>query len=118
MKLLYDNNCLLLIGGDAGNSFQADGFNIYEEMINWSKIGIDNYTILKSATVTPSEFFNEADKWGTIELGKNAEVLILDKNPLDDIKNITTIQTTIVGGKIFKNKELITTIRKSKIKRA
>jgi hypothetical protein len=107
LKLLYDNNCLLLIGGDAGNSFQADGFNIYEEMLNWSKIGIDNYTILKSATVTPSEFFNEADKWGTIELGKNAEVLILDKNPLDDIKNITTIQTIIVGGKIFKNKELI-----------
>jgi hypothetical protein len=107
LKLLYDNNCLLLIGGDAGNSFQADGFNIYEEMINWSKAGIDNYTILKSATVTPSQFFNESDKWGTIELGKNAEVIILDKNPLDDIKNITTIQTTIVRGKIFKNKELI-----------
>jgi hypothetical protein len=107
LKLLYDNNCLLLIGGDAGNSFQADGFNIYEEMLNWSKIGIDNYTILKSATVNPSEFFNEADKWGTIELGKNAEVLILDKNPLDDIKNIKTIQTTIIGVKIFKNKELV-----------
>ncbi len=107
LKQLYDNECLLLIGGDAGNSFQADGFNIYEEMINWSMAGIDNYTILKSATVTPSQFFNETDKWGTIELGKNAEVLILDKNPLEDIKNITTIQTTIVGGKIFKNKELI-----------
>jgi len=49
-----------LIGGDADNDFQADGFNIYEEMLNWSKVGIDNYTILKSATVTPSLFSTKA----------------------------------------------------------
>ena len=106
LKSLYENDCLLLIGGDAGNNFQADGFNVYEEMMNWSNAGIDNYTILKSATVTPAKFFNTTD-WGTIEVGKNAELIILEKNPIADIKNITTIETTIVGGKIYKNKELI-----------
>lgn len=107
LKKLYENECLLLIGGDAGNNFQADGFNVYEEMINWSKAGIDNYTILRSATVTSAQFFNESGQWGTIEAGKNAELLILDKNPLENIRNIATIQTTIVGNTIFKNKELI-----------
>jgi imidazolonepropionase-like amidohydrolase len=107
LKSLYKNHCSLLIGGDAGNNFQANGFNIYEEMVNWSNAGIDNFTILKSATVTPSEFFNESNQWGTIEIGKNAELLILEKNPLTDIKNITTIQTTIIGEKIYNNKELI-----------
>ena len=51
LKKLYDNNCLLLLGSDPSNNLQADGFNVFEEMINWSKAGIDNYTILKSATV-------------------------------------------------------------------
>jgi len=106
-KRLHANGCLLLIGGDAGNDFQADGFNIYEEMINWSKVGIDNYTILKSATVTPSLFFNQSHEWGTIEVGKKSEMIILSKNPLEDIKNISTIETTIVGETIYKNKELI-----------
>jgi len=106
-KRLHANGCLLLIGGDAGNDFQADGFNIYEEMINWSKVGIDNYTILKSATVTPSLFFNQSHEWGTIKVGKKSEMIILSKNPLEDIKNISTIETTIVGETIYKNKELI-----------
>lgn len=107
LKKLYENNCLLLVGSDPGNTLQANGFNVYEEMMDWSKAGIDNYTILKSATVNPSKFFNESDKWGTIEAGKNAELIILEKNPLADIKNITTIQTTLIGEKIYNNKELI-----------
>lgn len=107
LKKLYENDCFLLIGGDAGNDFQADGFNIYEEMMNWKNAGIDNYTILKSATSTPSQFFGEQNIWGTIEVGKNAEMIILTQNPLENIRNITTIETTIVGDKIYDNKELI-----------
>ena len=107
LKQLYKNDCLLLVGSDPGNTLQADGFNIYEEMVDWSKAGIDNFTILKSATVNPSKFFNESDKWGSIETGKNSDILILSKNPLTDIRNISTIQTTIVGDKIYNNKELI-----------
>lgn len=107
LKRLYDNDCLLLIGGDAGNDFQADGFNIYEEMMHWKTVGIDNYTILKSATITPAHFFNEQHLWGTVEVGKNAELILLSQNPLEDIKNITTIETTILGDKIYKNKEMM-----------
>ena len=107
LKQLYENRCLLLIGSDAGSAFQADGFNVYEEMIHWKNAGIDNFTILKSATVIPSLFFNEQNMWGTIEAGKNAEMIILKKNPLEDIKNIAEIETTIVGGKLYNNKELI-----------
>jgi len=107
LKRLYENDCLLLIGGDAGYDFQADGFNVYEEMMNWKNAGIDNYTILKSATVTPSKFFGEEHLWGTVEIGKNAELIILTKNPLEDIQNITTVETTIIGNEFHLNKELI-----------
>lgn len=107
LKKLSENNCLLLLGSDAGNSFQMNGFNMYEEMYNWSKAGIDNLTILKSATITPAIFFNEDKIWGTIEIGKSADLIILEKNPLEDIRNIRTVEMTIIDGKIYLKKELL-----------
>jgi len=107
LKMLYQNDCLLLLGSDSGNTFQADGFNVYEEMKNWSNLGIDAYTILKSATVHPAAFFNQQENWGTIEIGKNADVILLDKNPLENIDNITTVTTTILNGKIYQKADLM-----------
>ena len=103
LKNLYQYKCPLLIGGDAGNLFQMDGFNIYEEMTHWSQAGIDNFTILQSATINPSLFFEELDKNGTIEEGKSANLIVLEKNPLDNIRNIKTIQYTFKDGMMFEN---------------
>lgn len=103
---LHQNDCLLLLGGDAGNTFQAEGFNIYEEMVNWSGIGIDNYSILKSATFNAAKFFNQEGSWGSIKEGFRADLIILDKNPLEDIKNITTVRYTVTNGKPVMNKAL------------
>lgn len=110
IKLLYENDCLLLVGSDAGGPYQADGFNLWEEMKNWSDLGIDNYTILKSATINAAKFFKQEDQWGSIEKGKNADLVILDKNPIENIENITTIKSTIIDGKVFKQKEILETI--------
>jgi hypothetical protein len=107
LKKLSENNCLLLLGSDPGNSFQMNGFNMFEEMYNWSKAGIDNLTILKSATITAAIFFNEDKIWGTIEKGKSADLIILDKNPLEDIRNISTVKMTIIDGKIYLKEELL-----------
>lgn len=110
LKKLYDSNCLLLLGGDSGNTFQADGFNLYEEMVNWSNVGIDNYTILKSATYNAAKFFNQENKWGSVKENYDADLILLDKNPVDDIKNITSIRYTIFGGKVIANQDLINKI--------
>lgn len=114
LQSLYKNNCSLLIGSDPGAPFQAHGFNVYEEMILWGQLGIDNYTILKSATLNASMFFNEADEWGTIEVGKNADFIMLEQNPLIDIKNISSLQMTMVNGKIYSKKDLFSLLEKKK----
>jgi predicted amidohydrolase len=106
-KQLYDNNCPLLMGGDGGGFFQMNGFNIYDEMQNWSKIGVDNFTILKSTTLTPAQFFKEEKSWGTIEIGKNGDVILLEKNPLENIQNIMSLELTIMKGQIYQKAELM-----------
>ena len=107
LKKLSDKGCLLLVGSDAGNSFQMNGFNMHEEMWNWSLAGIDNFKILQSATVTPSMFFNEGDSWGTVEVGKSADLIILSKNPMTDIRYIQSVETTIIEGKVYQKEALL-----------
>jgi imidazolonepropionase-like amidohydrolase len=107
LKKLYEAGCPLLISGDVGSPLQLDGFNLYEEMVAWSKIGIDNFTILKSATVVPAQFLNQTADWGTIEIGKNADFIVLEKNPLLDISNIKTIKTTVINGKMYHKADIL-----------
>ncbi len=107
LKQLADKDCPLLIGGDVTGVFQADGFNVYEEMMNWSRAGLDNFTILKSATLSAAIFAGEADRWGTIETGKEADLVILEQNPLEDMKYITTVSTTLIDGRIYHKKDIM-----------
>ncbi len=107
LKKLYDSNCLLLVGSDPAGIYQLSGFSMADEMLAWSVVGIDNYYILKSATSTPAAFFGEEKQWGTVEVGKSGDLIILDKNPLEDIKNITTVEKTIINGKVFEKAILL-----------
>jgi Amidohydrolase family len=101
LKQLATNGNLLLVGSDPSAIYQLPGYNVWEEMIQWQKIGIDNFTILQAATINAASFLNEQNQWGTIEVGKNADLNIYSKNPLDDIKNITTLEKVIVNGNIL-----------------
>lgn len=110
-KKLYENECLLLVGSDPSGLFQLSGFSIHDEMLFWSELGIDNYTILKSATLIPSQFFNEQDKWGSIEISKDADLIILSKNPLENMRNLSTVETIIKDGNIYSQQELLKLIK-------
>lgn len=107
LKRLNETGNLLILGGESENLFQLEGFNMYEEMVNWSVAGISNYDILKASIVTPAKFFNEEKTRGTIEIGKDADLILLESNPLEDIKNIKTIYTTIIKGKVYLKSELL-----------
>ena len=56
--------------------------------------------VLRSATITPAEFFGMENQMGTIEVGKLADLVILDKNPLMSISNTQSIHRVIVKGQI------------------
>lgn len=107
LKRLNETGNLLILGGESENLFQLEGFNMYEEMANWSVAGISNYDILKASIVNPAKFFNEEKIRGSIEIGKDADLILLENNPLEDIKNIKTIYTTIIKGEVYHKSDLI-----------
>ena len=110
LKKLNDANCNLLLGSDPGGYFQMAGFNMHQEMLNWSNAGLDNFSILKAATINAARFFNEEGQWGTIANGKDADLIILDKNPLEEIVNITSVSTTITNGKVYSKTAILRTL--------
>lgn len=98
IKEFSDNNIQLFLGSDGGYPLIIPGFAYLDEMELFSKAGINNYKILKYATVDAANFLNLKNK-GSIEIGKDADLVLLDQNPLADIKNVRSIAGVMVNGK-------------------
>ena len=93
--LLSPDNCI----------FNVPGYAMVEEMKLYRAAGISNYDILKCSTLNAANYFNESKKWGTLESGKDATLILLDKNPLENIENISSVSTTIIKGKLMYEKK-------------
>ena len=70
------------------------------EMEAYEATGVPRYQILKMATVNSAEFLNEAGSFGTVEIGKRADLIIVDGNPLESIGDLRSISMVIKEGEI------------------
>lgn len=99
----------ILAGTDAGtNGFinNVPGFSLHDELVLLVRAGLTPMQALQSATINAAEYLNLADSLGTIEKGKKAELLLLDANPLVDIRNTRKINSVVVNGRLFDRLEL------------
>lgn len=86
----------LLLGSDAPQVFNVPGDAIHEEMALMQDAGLTPLQILQSATIKPATFFKQQNEFGSIEIGKSADVILLTENPLKDIhysRNIAGVMT-------------------------
>lgn len=90
------------MGTDSGPPGRFPGFNAHLEMEYMVKAGIRPMDVIVAATSAPARFFG-ADNQGTLEAGKLADVLVLDKNPLDDIRNTRAIAHVYISGREIRN---------------
>ena len=89
----------LLAGSDA-YYHMISGLALWQEMEILEDAGVLPLQVLQSATINPAEYVHQDKELGTIENGKLADLIILKENPLEDIKNIRTLETVIQHGKI------------------
>jgi imidazolonepropionase-like amidohydrolase len=89
----------LMVGTD--NYYHAmAGLAVWHEMELLADAQIPPLKILQGATINPAEFVHQDKNLGTIETGKLADIIILAKNPLEDIKNVRSLETVIQHGKV------------------
>ena len=74
------------------------GFSLHEELQRFVAAGFTPLEALQTATINPAKFLGMEDKVGTVELGKFADLVMLDANPLDDIRNTQKIAAVFTNG--------------------
>ena len=112
LKKVRDKNILLVISPDNSSKFSVAGYGLIEEMKHYRNAGLSNYEILKTATYNVARSLND-ESFGTIEKGKEADFILLNKNPLDKIENIREIEG--VFNNIFLDKQTLNDLKNSLI---
>ena len=102
-----ENDIPVMAGTDCPIFFLTPGFSLHRELeVLVERAGLDPIEAIKTATYNPALYFDIEDDLGTIETGKIADLLILHANPLDNIRNTTTIHTVIKDGYVHDRTDL------------
>jgi imidazolonepropionase-like amidohydrolase len=95
----------MLAGTDSATPGCFPGFALHDELALLVRAGLTPMQALQAATLEPARFLGRQDHEGTIRRGNLANLVLLDANPLDDIRNTQRIQAVVVRGRLISAKE-------------
>lgn len=104
---MFEAGVPLLAGSDCGpfNSYVYPGGSLHEELARLVDAGLTPREALITSVIHGPMFFDLGDVYGSVEKGKTADLLLLDANPLEDIRNISRVKAVIRQDKVYdKNK--------------
>src|SRR5205814_7593448 len=107
VHLLHEKGVPFLAGTDTPPGvYIFPGFSLHEELQRFVAAGFTPLEALQTATLNPAEFFDMADRLGTIESGKLADLVLPRANPLADIANTQTIAAVIANCRYYSKHDL------------
>ena len=107
VRALRDRGVAILAGSDAGSVLVYPGFALHEELellVNDAKL--TPREALESATIAPARFARLDDRLGGISAGRIADIVLVDADPLADIRNTRRIHAVIQNGRVFTRSDL------------
>ncbi|MFK5893558.1 MAG: amidohydrolase family protein [Pseudomonadota bacterium] len=104
LKAMVEKQVIILAGTDANVPVAVPGFSLHDELISLTQSGMDNTQALLSASKAPANWMKQ--KSGIVKQGYRADLILLNKNPLNNIKNTKSINTVILNGKVLNRQKL------------
>ncbi len=102
-KAAIENNIPVVLGNDVGCPWITQ-YDFYRELYYFTKyVGVSNKFALYTATLNSARMAGIDNVTGSIEKGKSADMIVTEKNPLDDIRALRNIDTVIFCGNIINN---------------
>jgi imidazolonepropionase-like amidohydrolase len=101
IKALRDGGVRLLVGSDSPDMFRVPGFAMIEEMRALHGAGMTPYEVLASATRLPAEYFGALGEFGTVQVGKRADLILLNANPLRNLEAVSDQAGVMLRGAWF-----------------
>jgi imidazolonepropionase-like amidohydrolase len=99
--LMYRAGVPILAGTDTMNPQCYPGFGIHDELALLVEAGLSPLAALQAATRNAAQFMGQLDRRGTIEVGKIADLVLLDADPLADIHNTSSIRAVLLNGRLY-----------------
>ena len=107
VQLLHNAGVPFLAGTDTPPGvYIFPGFSLHEELQRFVAAGFSPLEALQTATLNPARFFQMEDQFGTIEKGRWADLVFLDANPLEDIRNTQKVAAVVLNGRYFSKADL------------
>lgn len=98
IKMANDLNVKIMAGTDNTDTYTFAGFSLHDELKELASSGLSNMEAIRSATIIPAEYADRAHDLGSVEIGKLADLVILNDNPLEDIRNTQKIHSVFIDG--------------------
>ena len=97
----------LMAGTDTGLPYLFPGFSLHDELALLVEAGLTSLEALQAATRNSAQAVGLGDELGTVEVGKLADLVLLDADPLISIANTTRIAAVVANGRLFEQRELL-----------
>ncbi len=88
VRALHAAGAGILLGTDAAQAYHLPGFSVHEELVMLVEAGLSPYEALATGTRNPALAMVKQAEFGTVEVGKRADLILLEKNPLDDVGHV------------------------------
>ena len=108
LKIVHDNQLPIALGTDAGNIGTMHVSSFFKEVQAMKAAGMDEAAILKSATLNAAKTIGMEDQIGTVDIGKRADLVVLNDNPLIDIRALESIDLILKKGTPIEPESLLT----------
>jgi hypothetical protein len=98
VKALHDEGAGLLLGSDAPQVFNVPGFSLHNELDLMIEAGLTPAEALATGTVNPAIFFNVEDTFGRVREGLDADLVLVEDNPLKDSRTLRNLSGVMLRG--------------------
>ena len=107
LKKMSDAGVTIVAGTDAGNIGTQHATSFLGELKAMKKSGLTNWQTIQSATINPAKLFNKGNNTGSISVGKKADMVLLNADPIVSLDNLVKIDLVFNKGFIIKPDTLI-----------
>ena len=106
LKALQDGGCPIALGTDSPQLYSVPGFSIHREMASMAAAGLTPHQILTAGTRNVARYYGAEAEFGTVTVGRRADLLLLEANPLNDAANVARRAGVMVNGRWLPEAEI------------
>jgi len=101
VRMMHNARVQIMSGSDFSDWALVPGVDLHNELALLVEAGFSPLEALQAATLNPAKFLSKTETYGTIQVGRVADLVLLDMNPLEDISHTRKIHTVVLGGKLY-----------------